>query len=292
MQVQYEVKESTIPGCGLGLFTKQFIHKGALIWKYQPEVNVRCYRSLEEVRRHLNGLMTHEERVFFMSHVYNYDGLMNEIIDDGKYWNHSETPNTGQGLEDLDSTYAIKDIDEGEELLDDYGYYEYPEWYVELAAEFSVGLDFIVQKDSTKPGFHVSYEIRESPIAGKGIFTTEFIPKGTLIWKYCPDVNVRTFEGEEQVTEYLVTMCPEERRFFVHHMYVDGGLAIEILDDANYWNHSDKPNTNSDGEDRMSTYAARDIEAGEELLDDYDTYEYPQWFVDLGKRYGREEGKF
>ena len=69
-------------------------------------------------------------------------------------------------------------------------------------------------------------------------------------------------------------------------------FRVNRLDDANYWNHSDKPNTNSDGEDRMSTYAARDIEAGEELLDDYDTYEYPQWFVDLGKRYGREEGKF
>ena len=44
--------------------------------------------------------------------------------------------------------------------MDDYGCYEYPDWYVELAEEFSVRLDFIVRKDATKPGFHVTYEIR------------------------------------------------------------------------------------------------------------------------------------
>lgn len=293
MQIEYEVKESGIAGCGLGLFARQFIPKGTLIWKYKPGVNVRCYRSLEETRRHLSELSSVDEQAFFMSHVYLYDGCMNEILDDGKYWNHSETPNTGQNLADLDSSYAIRDIEEGEELLDDYGCYEYPDWYVELAEEFSVRLDFIVRKDATKPGFHVTYEIRESSVAGKGIFATQFIPQGALIWKYCPKVNVRTFRGEEEVLAYLSTLSEEEQRFFVHHIYVDGGLAIDILDDANYWNHSENPNTSSDaGEDRMSTYAARDIEEGEELLDDYGCYEYPTWFVELGTKYGRKEGKF
>ena len=49
-----------------------------------------------------------------MSHIYIYDGSINEILDDGMRWNHSESPNTGQRLEDLESSYAIRDIEDGE----------------------------------------------------------------------------------------------------------------------------------------------------------------------------------
>jgi hypothetical protein len=35
----------------------------------------------------------------------------------------------------LESTYATRDIDIGEELFDDYGYYDYPEWFVELVCK-------------------------------------------------------------------------------------------------------------------------------------------------------------
>ena len=39
-------------------------------------------------------------------------------------WNHSGNPNTYSGyLGDWDSTYVKVDIQEGEELLDDYGAY-------------------------------------------------------------------------------------------------------------------------------------------------------------------------
>ena len=127
-QVAYEVKESPY---GQGVFSKQFILKGTLIWKYKRGTNVTSYRTVEEVRARL-GQLSKEEQEFFMSHVYLYDGYMNEILDDGRMWNHSETPDTGQSMDDVQSTYAIRDIQEGEELLDDYGVYEYPDWFVEL----------------------------------------------------------------------------------------------------------------------------------------------------------------
>jgi hypothetical protein len=40
---------------------------------------------------------------------------LNEITDDGKYWNHSEEPNTVSGVNgDWDSTFAKRDILAGE----------------------------------------------------------------------------------------------------------------------------------------------------------------------------------
>ena len=131
-RVEYEVKECKH---GLGLFAKQFIASGTLICmlycsflyqircadlilsflsgKYERGVNVRTYSTQEEVIARLQEL-SWDERKFFVSHVYIYDGRVNEILDDGMRWNHSESPNTGQNLEDLESSYAIRDIQEGE----------------------------------------------------------------------------------------------------------------------------------------------------------------------------------
>ena len=65
-------------------------------------------------------------------------------------WNHSESPCTGlppagEGY-CFESSYAIRDIKAGEELLDDYGLYEYPPWYDALCAEFGVDRSFVDRK--------------------------------------------------------------------------------------------------------------------------------------------------
>lgn len=122
---------------GNGLFAAHAIPSGTLLWKYRrgargdASANVLAVRTESEARARLQEL-TQEERVYWMDHVYMFDGVLNEILDDGKLWNHSETPCTGlppPGEEyDFESSYAIRDIAEGEELLDDYGLYEYPEW--------------------------------------------------------------------------------------------------------------------------------------------------------------------
>jgi len=118
---------------GKGLFATAFIPKGTLIWKYvsgpqgTPGANVYSYKTEEEARARLAQLSP-EAAAFWMDHVYQFDGKLNEIIDDGGLWNHSETPNTGlppAGEEyDYESSYSIRDIQAGEELLDDYGIYE------------------------------------------------------------------------------------------------------------------------------------------------------------------------
>ena len=87
-QFEIEIKTSSIsPLIGLGIFTKQFIRNGSLIWKYCRGSNVCTYATVEDVRCKLQKL-DRNNCEFFMSHVYLFDGVMNEILDDGKYWNH------------------------------------------------------------------------------------------------------------------------------------------------------------------------------------------------------------
>ena len=66
-----------------------------------------------------------------------WDAVWTAAIDDGKFWNHSQTPNTGMvpGAADGNSTYALRDIAAGEELLDDYLKYEELEWFDALVAK-------------------------------------------------------------------------------------------------------------------------------------------------------------
>ena len=292
-QIEYEIKLVSAD-MGNGIFSKQFVPKGALIWKYDnsPGGNVKSYSGYEETRKRLQELSV-EDQNFFISHVYLFDNVVNEIIDDGKFWNHSENPNSGFGPSDYNSSFATRDIYPGDELVDDYGIYEYPEWFVELAKEYNVPQDFITIKLSVKPGFNIPYEIKESPGRGFGIFATEFIPVNSLIWKFYPDVNLRCFDGEAATLQHLQTLSQEDRVFWLSHVYLFAGKVNEILDDGKMWNHSENPNTSSGYlGDWDSTYAARDIAAGEELLDDYGQYEYPEWFSTLCREYGVPQDYF
>jgi len=151
--IRYEVRDSPY---GRGLFAAHDIPSGTLLWKYAPGpagapgANVLSFTSEAEARARLQQLPDAAARVFWMDHVYMFDGKLNEILDEGNLWNHSETPCTGLPPAGaghcFESSYAIRDIKAGEELLDDYGLYEYPPWYNALCAEFGVTRDFVAQK--------------------------------------------------------------------------------------------------------------------------------------------------
>jgi len=285
--VKYEVKPS--PYGGVGLFAAEYIPANTLIWKYERGVNVRSYKNEAEILARLEELNADEQK-YFMDHVYLFDGFMNEILDDGRLWNHSETPNTGTGSGcDVcwQSSYSIRDIQPGEELLDDYGCYEYPTYFIELAKKYAVPQDFITKKEFVKPGFHVKYEVKPSPFGGVGLFAAEYIPANALIWKFAKNLNVKTYVGEAECRKHLSTLPTKEEQYeWISHVYCFDGCVNEICDDAKLWNHSETPNTSSGyGGDWDSTYAARNIEPGEELLDSYSAYEYPPFYIALCKEY-------
>ncbi len=146
--------------------------------------------------------------------------------------------------------------------------------------------------NGAKSGFKYKYEIKECQY-GLGLFAAEDIPKGAVIWHFNPPHNVRTFKNAEEVENHLSKLTTEEATFFMGHVYMHNGLLNEILDDGCFWNHSDNPNTGAgEGEFIYSSAAARDIKAGEELLDDYGTYEYPSWLMTIFAKYGIPQDYF
>jgi hypothetical protein len=161
---------------------------------------------------------------------------------------------------------------------------------VALAQAYGAPQDFIAtkEKEAVKPGFHVAYDVRPSPLGGQGLFAAQLIPQHSLIWKYAPGRNVVEYRGAEAVHAHVASLPSQEaRRDWLAHVYACDGAVVEILDDGRWWNHSGTPNTGSGvGGDWDSTYALRDIHAGEELLDDYGVYEYPDWLRALFHEHG------
>ena len=68
----------------------------------------------------------------------------------------------------------------------------------------------------------------------------------------------------------------------------DGKVAVHNthLDDGGMVNHSDNPSLATNNDDDYS-YSTRDIQIGEELTEDYRTYDHVPFFEDLCKKYGR-----
>jgi SET domain-containing protein len=100
----------------------------------------------------------------------------------------------------------------------------------------------------------------KSSIDGIGLFADEDIPKGTITWKYIPDVDIELFEKEQVEVEY---------EFVRKYSFFDVQLNKWILsgDNDRFTNHSDTPNTAPLPDGRM--VAICDIKRGEEITSDY-----------------------
>lgn len=118
----------------------------------------------------------------------------------------------------------------------------------------------------------IKTKVDKSPIHGLGLFADQDIPKGTQIWKFTPGFDQKFTQGQidafpDLVQEYLYTYSWLSKK---------SNLRILAVDDAKYFNHSDNPNCLSeykDSEEEVVTIAIKDIQAGEELTDNYDSFE-------------------
>jgi hypothetical protein len=109
---------------------------------------------------------------------------------------------------------------------------------------------------------HPDTEIRQvSPQIGCGIFAKKFLPMGTIIYIRDPLEIVLD-------TQQLATFDPEYRELISRYCYVDkAGSWVLSWDHSKYVNHSCDCNT------MLTAYgfeiAVRDIQAGEEITDEY-----------------------
>jgi hypothetical protein len=103
------------------------------------------------------------------------------------------------------------------------------------------------------------------PVGEQGC--SQLIPKHTRVWQFTPgfDLDLDPSELERQPAHFRATM--------LHYGYIDPRRNRFILccDDYRFMNHSDTPNVevHTWADPHGIDYAARDIEAGEEVTVDY-----------------------
>ena len=121
--------------------------------------------------------------------------------------------------------------------------------------------------------FIVKVSARPSSIHGIGLFADEKIPKGTMVWKFDPRFDI-LFDPKD-----VEMMSEVQRALIVRYAYLSKttGKYVYSIDDGRFMNHSSRHDNLDDvafpGEPETCTVANRDIEAGEELLINYRSFD-------------------
>jgi uncharacterized protein len=103
--------------------------------------------------------------------------------------------------------------------------------------------------------------VAQSRIHGTGLFAAEPIKSGQPVWVFNSTID-RPITLHE-----IECLLPAARAVALAHSFVDDdGRLILARDNGVFFNHSDQPNTISEGDRNIAT---RDIAAGEELTEDY-----------------------
>ena len=112
----------------------------------------------------------------------------------------------------------------------------------------------------------VKTKIAPSKTSGIGLFADQFISKGTVVWKFQENFDLLLSKNEIQ------KLSEPARKQFYNYAYLDKKYNKYMLcsDDARFFNHS--KNFNCDERIDDITTAVRDINAGEELLVNYNDF--------------------
>lgn len=115
----------------------------------------------------------------------------------------------------------------------------------------------------------VPTHLAPSPIHGIGVVCESFIPQGSVVWQWHEGVDRR-------MSPEVVAALPESCQGFLRRFgWVEGGQYFICIDNERFINHSDTPNCEilADGNTAVAT---RDIQVGEEITQDYRTFD-EQW---------------
>lgn len=125
-------------------------------------------------------------------------------------------------------------------------------------------------------------EVRPSPLHGLGVFAVTDIPAGTRWWSIDIDGTITVsraqfaslFESASSPASDALMAGLQEYSIYLKSF----DLMVLIPDNGRYVNHSDAP-TSGAGVDGTLLYsvALRDIAAGEEITEDYSTYDECPW---------------
>lgn len=117
----------------------------------------------------------------------------------------------------------------------------------------------------------VKTRLDRSQISGIGLYADEFIPKGTIIWRFTPGLDLKF--NQEQLQDYKSRLNVARLEDFIYRSKISGDFIL-CADDARFINHSFHPNTIDTTEDVEGlTIASRDIFPGEEIVSDYQAFD-------------------
>lgn len=119
----------------------------------------------------------------------------------------------------------------------------------------------------------VKTKIDQSPIHGIGLFADEDIPKGTVVWEFDPLID-KAISPED-----IKSLRPLARELIDTYAFYDNGKYVLCGDHARFTNHSDDPNLGSTPD---TSFALRDIKKGEEITDNYNSYDQEEVMGEAG----------
>ena len=137
----------------------------------------------------------------------------------------------------------------------------------------------------------IDYDIRETPI-GKGLFTMQHIKEGSCIWRYNSDIksihNVIEY-NEKQCKAHLASMPSiAAAQQFLDVTYGRGNMLCLIIDSGRFINHAAAATSQCNCRTDMLTghvYAIKDISDGDELFEDYNSFDHPAFLYGLLEKY-------
>ena len=143
----------------------------------------------------------------------------------------------------------------------------------------------------------VAVDFRPSTTHGTGVFAGQWIPKGTVLWRY--DATMHLCDRRE-----LTALDPETLRFALHggYLHQPSGKFLWYRDGMQFMNHASGAAANvglaewPELRDER-TVALRDIARGEELFEDYGFWSSTlratdHWLTRLYRKYCPEHYAF
>jgi SET domain-containing protein len=113
--IKTTVKESKIPNAGVGVFLAEPVKKGQIIWRFEPTVDIII--SAEKMSNLHPDIQRFHKKYSYRTVINNQECYV-FCSDNGRFMNHSETPNTDDNGNE--TCMALMDLPEGEEITCDY----------------------------------------------------------------------------------------------------------------------------------------------------------------------------
>lgn len=139
----------------------------------------------------------------------------------------------------------------------------------------------------------VKTTVKSSKIAGVGLFAEEDIKEGMPVWQYTQDTCILLRKSQfDMLSQSFHKTEKEVIQYYLTYSYFQAKLdgLVLCLDNGRFVNHSEQPNlkcpSNMPKEIAWQySVACHDIKKGEELTEDYRTYDSSEWLDALCQQY-------